>query len=68
MDIFYCDPLETTGETREQWVKELSKWQDFSRAEIKFYEAQGKFQEMLDPKHVVELQRVLREVLANRGV
>ncbi|CAG8379960.1 unnamed protein product [Penicillium salamii] len=69
IDVFWCTPLAIAASTKEEWLNEhLSKWQDFSRAEVGFHEVPGRHYTMLLPEHVFEFQRILRGVLEARGI
>ncbi|KAJ5329770.1 thioesterase domain protein [Penicillium brevicompactum] len=68
MDVFFCDPLEMVGATKEEWLKRLGQWQDFSREETKFYGLEGKHHNVFSRKHVQGLHKSLIEAMATRGV
>jgi acyl-CoA synthetase (AMP-forming)/AMP-acid ligase II/thioesterase domain-containing protein/aryl carrier-like protein len=68
MDVFFCDPLEMVGATKEEWLKRLGQWQDFSREEINFYGLEGKHHDVFGPKHVQCLHKSLIEAMAARGL
>ncbi|KAI9036326.1 non-ribosomal peptide synthetase [Aspergillus affinis] len=68
LDIFYCDPLEMVGATKEEWLQRLGKWQDFSRKKIKYYGLPGKHHDVFGPRHVRELHKSLEQAMMVRGV
>ncbi|PWY65979.1 thioesterase domain protein [Aspergillus heteromorphus CBS 117.55] len=67
LDVFYCDPLEFLGVTREQWLEKLSAWQDFSREETLYFAVQGEHASALGPQNVQAFYKTLRKALAVRG-
>ncbi|KAJ5114118.1 thioesterase domain protein [Penicillium angulare] len=68
MDVFYCDPLEMVGATKEQWLKRLESWQDFSRSKTNYYGLRGKHHEVFGQEHVQSMYKSFKEAMALRGV
>lgn len=68
MDVFYCDPLEMVGPTKEEWLQRLGQWQDFSRRKIEYYELPGKHHDVFGPNHVGEVHKSLELAMMVRGI
>ena len=69
MDIFFCTPLHSVERDRDSWVNgQSSKWQDFSRTEIKFHECEGDHADMLNPTYVKGFEKTMARVLEARGL
>ena len=69
IDVFYCTPLHSVEESREKWVDGmLSKWQDFSKARLSFWECEGDHADMLNPTYVKGFEKRLARVLEERGI
>ncbi|PYI33838.1 acetyl-CoA synthetase-like protein [Aspergillus indologenus CBS 114.80] len=68
MDVFYCDPLDFLKVGKEEWLRRLAAWKEFSREESEYYEVPGEHHSVLDATYVQQFFVRLVEALAARGI
>ncbi|KAL2816683.1 acetyl-CoA synthetase-like protein [Aspergillus granulosus] len=69
LDCFYCIPLAVVATSKQQWLEDhLTKWNDFSRSQVRFHSVGGAHYTMLSPEHVLDFQKTLRRALEDRGI
>ncbi|CAG8180154.1 unnamed protein product [Penicillium salamii] len=69
MDVFYCNPLAVVATSKTEWLQDhLSKWQDFTKTDVRYHEVGGSHYTMLLPDHVRSFQATLQRALTLRGL
>ncbi|KAL4889719.1 hypothetical protein BDV59DRAFT_195522 [Aspergillus ambiguus] len=69
MDVFFSIPLAIAAASKDEWRHtHLSKWDDFTRADVRFHDVPGEHYSMIGPEHVFAFQKVLRRALDERGM
>ncbi|KAG2417808.1 hypothetical protein HFD88_000907 [Aspergillus terreus] len=69
MDVFFSIPLAIAAASKSEWRNvHLSKWDDFTRAHVRFHDVPGEHYSMIGPEHVFAFQKILRSALAERGM
>ncbi|MCJ1397906.1 hypothetical protein MMC11_001102 [Xylographa trunciseda] len=69
IDVFCAIPLAAVASSKDDWVaNHLSKWNGFSAAPPRLHHVDGSHYTMLGPEHIVSFQKLLRRVLADRGL
>ncbi|KAI1445620.1 acetyl-CoA synthetase-like protein [Annulohypoxylon stygium] len=70
MDVFIVDPLlsVTEGGRKDWYDRFLYKWKDFVTGDLKYHQSSGSHADMLSPKHVRGFQRILQDILVERGL
>lgn len=69
-DIFCADPMPHFGASPEVWRRDvLGEWKKCVRGgNVKFHEVQGTHISLIKEPHIEDLQRIVNEALAARGV
>lgn len=69
MDVFHAIPLKIAAKSKEDWVNNhLSRWRDYTRGEVRFYEVEGSHYTMIGPNHVTGFAQTLKRALRERGL
>ncbi|RAL10944.1 non-ribosomal peptide synthetase [Aspergillus homomorphus CBS 101889] len=68
VDVFHCNPVEFLQTGKEEWLRRLSAWDQFSREKALYFEVPGEHHEVLAPGNVQQFHKQLQESLHIRGV
>ncbi|RAH86622.1 acetyl-CoA synthetase-like protein [Aspergillus japonicus CBS 114.51] len=68
MAVFHCDPLDFLKVGKEEWLRRLAAWKEFSREESEYYEVPGEHHSVLDATHVQKFFVMLVKALAAREI
>ncbi|RAK81888.1 acetyl-CoA synthetase-like protein [Aspergillus fijiensis CBS 313.89] len=68
MDVFHCKPLDFLNVGKEEWLRRLAAWEEFSRDGGEYYEVPGEHHSVLGVAHVQRFFVRLVEALAARGL
>ncbi|OJK03609.1 hypothetical protein ASPACDRAFT_111460 [Aspergillus aculeatus ATCC 16872] len=68
MEVFHCKPLDFLNVGKEEWLRRLAAWEEFSREESEYYGVPGEHHSVLGVAHVQRFFVRLVEALAARGI
>ena len=69
IDVFVANPLASVAGSKKEWYeKHLTRWEEFSRSEVKFWDVEGAHYTMINEEFVRGFQKSLKRALKERGL
>ncbi|KAI1502089.1 hypothetical protein F5X99DRAFT_427742 [Biscogniauxia marginata] len=67
LEVFYGDPMEEAASSRDEWLAELLRWNEFVD-DVKVHPVEGHHFDLIAPAHVISFSKALSSRLQARGI